>query len=216
MLLYVIQSDLWASAFKQPLERNWPKLSTVLSALWPVAWIAAAWPILLVELAYAEMARAPRLELGRIRSAMLSGLGLAATLTAAVSFAYVASERDKKLDLAYFRTSRPGEVTRRIVRNLDQPIEIAVFFPSANEVRDEVDDYLQDLVKEIRPDQDHALRLRHRPDQGEGVRRQHQRHPGVRARQQAASSSACRRTSRARRRPSRRWTRRCSSACCRS
>jgi len=148
VLLYVIQSDLWASAFKQPLERNWPKLSTVLSALWPVAWVAAAWPILLVELAYAEMARAPRLDLGRIRSAVLSGFGLAAALTAAISFAYVASERDKKLDLAYFRTSRPGEVTRRIVKGLDQPVEVAVFFPSANEVRDEVDDYLSDLAKE--------------------------------------------------------------------
>jgi hypothetical protein len=71
---------------------------------------------------------------------VLSGFGLAAALTAAISFAYVASERDKKLDLAYFRTSRPGEVTRRIVKGLDQPIEVAVFFPSANEVRDEVDD----------------------------------------------------------------------------
>jgi hypothetical protein len=79
---------------------------------------------------------------------MLSGFGLAATLTAAFSFAYVASERDKKVDLAYFRTSRPGEVTRRITRNLDQPIEVAVFFPSPNEVRDEVDDYLKDLAKE--------------------------------------------------------------------
>ena len=148
VLLYVIQSDLWASAFKQPLERNWPKLSTTLSALWPVVWVAAAWPILLIELAYAEMARAPKLELGRIRSAMLSGFGLAAALTTAFAFSYVSSERDKKLDLAYFRTSRPGEVTRRIARNLDQPVEIAVFFPSANEVRDEVDDYLGDLAKE--------------------------------------------------------------------
>jgi hypothetical protein len=146
--LYVVQSDLWASAFGTPLERNWPKLSTVLAALWPVVWVAAAWPILLVELSNAEMARAPKLELGRIRSAMLSGFGLAATLVAAFSFAYVASERDKKLDLAYFKTSRPGEVTRRIVRNLDQPIEVAVFFPAANEVRDEVDDYLSDLAKE--------------------------------------------------------------------
>jgi len=148
VLLYVIQSDLWTSAFNQPLERNWPKLSTVLAALWPVVWVTAAWPILLVELAHAEMARAPRLELGRIRSAMLSGFGLSAALVAAFSFAYVASERDKKADLAYFRTSRPGEVTRRIIRNLDQPLEIAVFFPSANEVRDEVDDYMKDLVKE--------------------------------------------------------------------
>jgi hypothetical protein len=148
VVLYVVQSDLWASAFNQPLERNWPKLSTALAALWPVVWIAAAWPILLVELSNAEMARAPKVELGRIRGAMLSGFGLAATLVAAFSFAYVASERDKKVDLAYFKTSRPGEVTRRIVRNLDQPIEVAVFFPAANEVRDEVDDYLGDLAKE--------------------------------------------------------------------
>jgi len=148
VLLYVMQSDLWSSAFNQPLERNWPRLSTVLAALWPVAWIAAAWPILLIELAHAEMARAPRLELGRIRSATLSGFGLAAALVAAFSFSYVASERDMKADLAYFRTSRPGEVTRRIVRNLDQPLEIAVFFPAANEVRDEVDDYFKDLLKE--------------------------------------------------------------------
>ena len=148
VLLYVIQSDLWTSAFNQPLERNWPKLSTVLAALWPVVWVTAAWPILLVELAHAEMARAPRLDLGRIRSATLSGFGLAAALVAAFSFSYVASERDMKADLAYFRTSRPGEVTRRIVRNLDQPLEIAVFFPAANEVRDEVDDYFKDLVKE--------------------------------------------------------------------
>src|SRR3954470_16527974 len=148
VVLYGVHADLWASAFPQPLERNWPKLSTVLAALWPVVWVAAAWPILLVELSNAEMARAPKLELRRIRSAMLSGFGLAATLVAAFSFAYVASERDKKVDLAYFKTSRPGEVTRRIARNLDKPVEIAVFFPSANEVRDEVDDYLGDLAKE--------------------------------------------------------------------
>src|SRR4029079_13934452 len=148
VVLYGIQSDLWASAFGQPLERGWPKLATVLPALWPVVWAAAAWLILLVELSNAEMNRAPRVELGRIRSAMLSGFGVAATLVAAFSFAYVASERDKKVDLAYFKTSRPGEVTRRIVRGLDQPIEVAVFFPSANEVRDEVDDYLNDLAKE--------------------------------------------------------------------
>jgi gliding motility-associatede transport system auxiliary component len=148
VLLYVMQSDLWSSAFDHPLEKNWPKLSTVLAVLWPVAWVAAAWPILLVELAHVEMARAPKLELGRIRNAMLSGFGVAAVLVAAFAFSYVASERDKKVDLAYFRTSRPGEVTRRITRNLDQPIEVAVFFPSPNEVRDEVDDYLNDLAKE--------------------------------------------------------------------
>jgi hypothetical protein len=147
-LLYVVQSDVWAALFNKPLEKNWPRLSTALAALWPAVWLLAAWPILLVELAYGQMSRAPRLELGRIRSAVLSGFGLAAALITAFSFAYVASERNKKFDLAYFRTTRPGEVTRRIVRNLDQPIEAVVFFPAGNEVREEVDNYLEDLAKE--------------------------------------------------------------------
>jgi hypothetical protein len=147
-VLYLIQSDLWASAFGKPLEKNWPRLATALAALWPAIWVAAAWPILLCEMAYGQIARAPRLEVGRIRDATLSGFGLAFALVFAFSLAYVSSERDKKVDLAYFRTTRPGEVTRRIVRNLDQPIEVAVFFPSGNEVREEVDNYLGDLSKE--------------------------------------------------------------------
>ncbi len=146
--LYFVQSDLPTMWKSKPLEHDWPRLATVLGALWPAMWVAAAWPIALIEMAYAAVARAPRLELGRIRDAMFSGFGLAAALVAAFSLAYVASERDKKVDLAYFRTTRPGEVTRRIVRNLDQPIEIATFFPSGNEVREEVDNYVQDLSKE--------------------------------------------------------------------
>jgi hypothetical protein len=148
VLMYVVQSDLWAVAFGKPLEKGSPKLATALGALWPAIWIAAALPILFVELAYAQIARAAHLELGRIRAAMMSGFGLAGALVFAFAFAYVASERDGKLDLAYFRTSRPGEVTRRIVRNLDQPIEVAAFFPAASEARDQVDSYLEDLAKE--------------------------------------------------------------------
>jgi hypothetical protein len=149
VLLYFVQSDLpvvlWSG---KPLEHGWPRLATALSALWPPVWLAAASPIALVELAYAQVARAPRIELGRVRDATFTGLGLAAALVFAFSMAYVASERDAKVDLAYFRTTRPGEVTRRIVRNLDQPIEVAGFFPSGSEVAEEAYGYLEDLGKE--------------------------------------------------------------------
>jgi len=146
--LYFFQSDLPTLWKGKALELGWPRLATVLAALWPAIWAAAAWPIVLVEMAYAQVTRAPRIELGRIQDAMFSGFGLAAALVFAFALAYVASERDKKVDLAYFRTTRPGEVTRRIVSHLDQPIEIAVFFPAGNEVREEVDNYIQDLSKE--------------------------------------------------------------------
>ncbi|MEA2700260.1 MAG: gliding motility-associatede transport system auxiliary component, partial [Myxococcales bacterium] len=148
LVLYFVQSDLPTLRGGKALEHGWPKLATALAALWPAVWLAAAWPIVLCEMAYAQMARAPRIEVGRIKDAMLSGLGLAFALVFAFSFAYVTSERDKKFDLAYFRTTRPGESTRAIVRNLDQPVEAAIFFPNANEVRDEVMNYFNDLAKE--------------------------------------------------------------------
>jgi hypothetical protein len=149
VLIYFVQSDLPVVLWKgKPLEHGWPRLATVMGALWSPIWLAAACPIALIELAYAQVARAPRIEVGRVRDAMFSGLGLAAALVFAFSIAYVASERDPKVDLAYFRTTRPGEVTRRIVRNLDQPIEVAAFFPSGSEVGEEADNYLQDLARE--------------------------------------------------------------------
>jgi hypothetical protein len=146
--LYLIQSDIPVSSGGHPLEHSSPKLAAVLGALWPAVWITAAFPIFLVELAYAQMAKAPRLELRRLKDAMYSGFGVAFALVFVFTIVYVSSERDKKVDLAYFRTARPGEVVRKIVRTLDQPLEIASFFPTSNEVREEVDNYLKDLARE--------------------------------------------------------------------
>ncbi|MES1157873.1 MAG: DUF4350 domain-containing protein [Haliangium ochraceum] len=146
--LYFVQSDVPALRGGKLLETTWPKLATALAAIWPAVWCAAMFAILPMELAYAPMARAPRVELGRVRAAQFSGLGLAFILTFAFSLAYAASERDKKVDLAYFRTTRPGESTRKIVRSLDQALTVALFFPNANEVREEVDGYFTDLGKE--------------------------------------------------------------------
>jgi hypothetical protein len=148
VVLYFVQSDLPTLRGGLPLEHSSPKLATALAALWPALWITAAWPIALVEMSYAQMAKAPRVELGRLRDAMYSGLGVAFALVFVFTVVYVSSERDKKLDLAYFRTARPGEVVRKMVRTLDQPLEIATFFPNSNEVREEVDNYFADLAKE--------------------------------------------------------------------
>lgn len=148
LVLYFIQSDLPTLRGGKPLESSSPYLATALAALWPAVWATALLPITFVELSVAQMSKAPKLELGRIKDAMLSGFGLSFALVFAFSIAYVFSERDPKVDLAYFRTTRPGEVTRKIVRNLDKPIEVAVFFPAGNEVKEEVDDYLKDLGKE--------------------------------------------------------------------
>ncbi len=148
LIVYFVQSDVPTLRGGKPLEHSWPKLATALGAVWPAIWLTAAWPIALVEMAYASMSRAPRLEVRRIRDALLSGMGIAFALIFAFSIAWVTSERDKKVDLAYFRTTRPGEATRKIVRALDQPVEVATFFPAGNEVREEISNYFTDLAKE--------------------------------------------------------------------
>jgi hypothetical protein len=148
LALYFVQSDLWVSVAGKALDRDHAKLATAIGALWPALLAAAALPILFGELAYASMTHAPTVEWGRARDAMLSGFGLGFALVFAFSFAYVAAERDKKVDLSYFRTTRPSEATRKLVRALDAPVQIAYFFPPANEVREEVERYVDDLAKE--------------------------------------------------------------------
>jgi hypothetical protein len=148
LALYFAQSDLFAVAFGKPLEHDWPRLSVALGVLYPALWLAAALPILFVELAYAAVARAPKLEAGRIHDALLSGLGLAGALVFAFCVAYVATQRDKKVDFSYFRTAKPGEATHKIVASLDAPLEISLFFPPANEVREEVAGYFADLTRD--------------------------------------------------------------------
>ncbi|HEY1587557.1 MAG TPA: ABC transporter, partial [Polyangia bacterium] len=146
--LYLAQSDLSSTVLGKPLERDWPKLATSLAAIWPVIWIFSALPIIMGEFSYATVARSPRIEIARVRDAIWSGVGLAGAVVFAFALCYVGAERDKKVDLSYFRTAKPGESTRKIVQTMDQPIQVAMFFPPSNEVREEVAGYFDDLKKE--------------------------------------------------------------------
>ena len=155
LAMYFAQSDLGT------LDKSSPKIAGALGALWPAVWVAAAAPLILAESAYAAVSRAPRLELARIRDALYAGFGLAGAVVFAFSVVYVSSERDKKVDLSYFRTAKAGEATKRLVASLDQPVEVNLFFPSANEVKDQVVGYFADLMKESKllevHQYDHAL-----------------------------------------------------------
>ncbi len=148
IFLYGFQSDLSASLFGKPLEKDWPKLAVMLQALWPALFTISTAAIALTEMAYASVARAPEIDRGRIGDALLSGIGLGAALVFVFSITYVATQRDKKVDLAYFRTAKAGESTHKIVHLLDQNVDVALFFPPASEVRDEVEGYFKDLQQE--------------------------------------------------------------------
>lgn len=148
VLLYFVQSDAFAKLTGSALEQSAPKLAGALAALWPAVLVAALLPTFLIELSYAAMAKAPRVELGRIGEAAFSGLGLASAIVFAFALVYVATERDAKWDLSYFRTAKPGEASRNLVRSLEEPVQVSLFFPPANDVAEQVVDYFDDLRRE--------------------------------------------------------------------
>ena len=147
LAVYFVQSDAWLKVSSQVLSESSPKLATVLSALWPVAMLASLLPMFLIEISYAGMVFAPQVETGRIKDAALTGLGLTGAVVLAFCAVYVATARDAKWDLAYFRTTKPGQATRRVAQALTEPVEVSLFFPPANEVQQEVAEYFQDLAR---------------------------------------------------------------------
>jgi len=110
--------------------------------------LAGTVPVLLVELALSGMAHAPVLDTRRLRAALRSGLGIALAIVFCFSAAYVTAERNLKVDLAYFRSARAGSATKKLVAALDQPVQVYLFFPPANEVAELVASYFADLTRE--------------------------------------------------------------------
>ena len=60
---------------------------------------------------------------------------------------YVVTERNSKIDLARFQNTKASETTRKVVQSLVKPIQATLFFPTANEVREQVQPYFDELAK---------------------------------------------------------------------
>jgi len=145
LALHFSRSTLPALLGQRALDVSMPKLDGALAVLWPTILLASTLPALLVELALAGMARSPLVDARRVRAAMLSGLGMAFALVFCFAVAYVASERNLKADLSFFRTARASAVTKQVVAALDQPIEVTLFYPPGNDVAEELAGYFADL-----------------------------------------------------------------------
>lgn len=145
-VLYFLQSDLFTKLTGASLTSSSPRLGGALSVLWPAVLALALLPTLLMELSYATMAKAPKLEDGRINEAMLSGLGIACAFIFAFSVQYVATERDVKGDFSYFRVAKAGEATQKLVASFDEPLEVYLFFPPASDAAELVENYFKELA----------------------------------------------------------------------
>jgi hypothetical protein len=123
--------------------------TSLLPAALGVAWmgllVCSLFTLIFVELSYATMPVAGAVELRRVSLSGASGLSLGLALVYMFNFNYAATQLEVRRDLSYFKTSMPSEATHRMVRRLQAPVEVTLFFPRSNEVLERVRPYFDEL-----------------------------------------------------------------------
>jgi hypothetical protein len=126
---------------------------TIVRVLWPILLAGSYVPTFMAQLAIGSHLAAAgakaddgRAEAHRVAQLAVAGLSISMGLAFLFLSVYIASERDKKVDLSYFRTSSPGSAVKNGIDALGEPIEVLLFFPEVNEVKDEVKSYFDELA----------------------------------------------------------------------
>lgn len=144
-------SDLGENALKEALGKSFERGSGMIAVLWPSL-------VLLCGLALVNMQRAlqtmtdgngaaEHVELQRVRYSAQSGLTVGMVVMFCFSVCYVAADRNKKYDLARFRSTRPSASTKKVVENLSKRMQATIFFQNPNEVREQIVPYFEELEK---------------------------------------------------------------------
>lgn len=115
-----------------------------LTALWPILALAGALPVLLLDSVLA--AHPVQMPEGARRHAVGSGLALAFGVALVFPLNYLANEHDVDWDFSYFRVTKPGTSTLAIVATLDAPVEVMLFYPPANDTKEQLLPYFEELV----------------------------------------------------------------------
>jgi hypothetical protein len=118
-----------------------------LAVLWPAVLVVSLMALLFIELVYLRMPIPASVELRRVRTAVYAGLTLGLSAVFLLSMNYVATARDVRKDVSYFRTTQASEASQRLVAKLDKPMRVVLFFPQANDVEAQVRPYFQTLVQ---------------------------------------------------------------------
>lgn len=145
--LYALSTDAGVAAMGFT-DSAAERMGGVLAALWSAGLVVSVAALLYMEMAYRVMPVEEAVELRRIAGAAGSGLALSLSLVFVVSINFAASERDVVRDLSYFKTTRPSEQSLRMVRNLDEPIHVRLFYPPVNEVLDQIRPFFDELAAE--------------------------------------------------------------------
>jgi hypothetical protein len=122
------------------------RVPTVLSVLWVSLLFVSLCATLFMELVYVRMPIPASVELRRVRAASHAGLSLGLATVFLLSLNYVATARDVRKDVSYFRTTEPGDGTKSMIAKLDKPVHAILFFRTGSDVVAQVRPYFEKLA----------------------------------------------------------------------
>jgi len=117
----------------------------VLSVLWSALMLTSVSVLLFMEQVYVRMPLAHSVELRRVSTSAHAGLMLALSVIFLMSMNFVASERDVRKDVSYFKVSHPSDGSLAMVKHLDQDVRVILFWERANDVLGQVRPYFDEL-----------------------------------------------------------------------
>jgi len=143
LVLYLLGTDIMVDklGFEDQLAGRW---QVAFGALWPILVAAGLLPTVLIDRAIAASPAAPHP--ARVRNAVDSGLTAVLAIALLFPLNWLAQDMNHRWDLAYFKTTEPGTATAAIIENLDEPIEVVLFFPTSSDVGREVLPYFEALA----------------------------------------------------------------------
>ena len=153
LVLYALTTK-WGMGLFSMTEKGAAKFSTVLTVLWALGMIVSLIPMFMIEMSLGVAKREgfdlktagdEGVEYYRVREIGWSGLSVALATAFLMVTCNVAKERNVQRDVSFFKTSSPGESTRRIVAASNDTVKVLLFFPVTNEVKDQVKDYFEAL-----------------------------------------------------------------------
>ncbi|MFI5305727.1 MAG: Gldg family protein [Polyangiales bacterium] len=144
LLLYAFSTE-WGLGKLGLQSQAATRASAVLTALWLTAMAVSLSAILFMELVYLRMPIAASVELRRVRAALHAGLTLGLSIVFLLCVNYIATARDVRKDVSYFRTTQPSGSTRSMIAKLDQPMRVLLFFRQGSDVVGQVKPYFEAL-----------------------------------------------------------------------
>ncbi len=154
LALYALTTK-WGLGLFSLTEKGADKFTTVLTVLWAIGMISSLIPMFMIEMSLGLPRRTAfdlktggdeGVEYYRVREIGWSGLTVALAAAFLMVTCSVAKERNVQRDVSYFKTSSPGESTRRIVAASTDTVKVLLFFPTSNEVKEQVRDYFETLA----------------------------------------------------------------------